>query len=415
MNATDSLTRSQLMLPLLSELHEAGGTLKAAEAIERVSERLEVPDATRNDFQDVDCGRWGVRKRCAWRQKLHWVRMDAVAAGYIEQTGYGQWTLSEKGRNTLVNAQPGVILMVFETANGEAIWADAVTAAGHLQDSSLNLIFSSPPYPILSGRSYGAFTDAELIELIVRCARDWKRALKDDGSLILNFRDVWQKGSPTRSLYQERLLLALCDDLKYHFVDRFIWKNPSHTPESPWVTIKKVRTNLDAESLFALSRTPNPKWDVRRVLVDAKPSTVSTYLRRYARGVTGTTTGPSGQNTNFEEQMAAVAAGQTLKVIPRNVLEFSNADTKKVWRQALEKAGLPRHDAPMPLGLAEFFVKLTTEVGDLIYDPFGGSCTTGLAAENTGRRWMASDRSLAHILGAALRFPEAQVALPFAA
>ena len=57
--------------------------------------------------------------------------------------------------------------------------------------------------------------------------------------------------------------------------------------------------------------------------------------------------------------------------------------------------------------MRERLIKFLTEPGDLVYDPFGGSGTVGLAATGLGRRFALSDRSLAHLLGSALRFKDA--------
>lgn len=66
--------------------------------------------------------------------------------------------------------------------------------------------------------------------------------------------------------------------------------------------------------------------------------------------------------------------------------------------------GLPTHGASMPLELASRFVKFLTEPGDLVADPFGGSLTTGEAAEINERRWICTDRALEYLLGGRGRF-----------
>jgi site-specific DNA-methyltransferase (cytosine-N4-specific) len=405
--AAKHFTQRQLMLPVLETLGELGGAGTPAQVIDAVAQRLGVPEAVKNDFRTVDTGRWGLRKRSAFRQAVHWARFNALCAGLLDRSEKGIWTLTEKGRGSLANCQAGVILTVYETPDGQVVWADAITAAGALADDSISLLFTSPPYPIMSGRGYGRFTDAEVVELIVRCATDWRRALKDDGSIVINTRDCWlpkaQTGGAVRSLFQEKLLLALCEDVRLFFADRFYWRNPSHLPDSPWITVTKCRTTLDTEQLVWLSKTANPHADNRAVLVDAAPSTIATYLRK-ARQASCNHVGPSGHKNLFEEQMGAVAAGQTLKVIPRNLLEISNGDTHRAWTRQLKELGLPRHDAMFPVALAEHFIRFLTRPGELVYDPFAGSCTTGVAALKLGRQFLGSDRSLAHLLASALRF-----------
>jgi len=400
-------SQTQTLLPFLESINELGGSAAAGDVIHAVTSKLGVNRAAL-DTREVDCGKWGKRRRSVWRQRIHWVRQNAVSAGLLERGEYGRWTLSAKGRDSLVDAQPGVILTVYETPSGEVLWADAMTAAGMLRPGSVDLVFTSSPYPINSGRGYGKFSESEVIELIVSSARLWREALKDDGSIVINLKDVFlpkkQTGGCVRSLYQEKILIALCEDVKLHLADKFVWKNPSHLPDSPWVTVRRVRTNCDHENLFWLGKSPNPHADNTQVLVDPAPSTLATYARKARRG-TRNRVGPSGQNNTFEEQIAAVEAGQSIKVIPRNVLEFSNANTHRELTRQLKGLGLPRHDAMMPVKLAEHFINFLSRENGLVHDPFFGSGTTGVAAQSLNRRFVGSDRSLAHLLGSALRFP----------
>jgi site-specific DNA-methyltransferase (cytosine-N4-specific) len=43
------------------------------------------------------------------------------------------------------------------------------------------------------------------------------------------------------------------------------------------------------------------------------------------------------------------------------------------------------------LALPTFFIKLLTMPGQIVVDPFGGTGTTGLAAERLGRRWLVTE------------------------
>ena len=49
------------------------------------------------------------------------------------------------------------------------------------------------------------------------------------------------------------------------------------------------------------------------------------------------------------------------------------------------------HPARFPLEIPTFFINLMTQPGDLVFDPFGGTGTTGVAAEKLGRRWLVSE------------------------
>ena len=42
-----------------------------------------------------------------------------------------------------------------------------------------------------------------------------------------------------------------------------------------------------------------------------------------------------------------------------------------------ERGDLPVHPARFPADLPEYFVRMLTDPGDIVVDPFGGSCVTG--------------------------------------
>ncbi len=56
--------------------------------------------------------------------------------------------------------------------------------------------------------------------------------------------------------------------------------------------------------------------------------------------------------------------------------------------------------------LPEFFIKMLTDEGDLVLDPFGGSMTAGAVAESLNRRWIGIDTVEEYLDGALYRFEE---------
>jgi site-specific DNA-methyltransferase (cytosine-N4-specific) len=43
------------------------------------------------------------------------------------------------------------------------------------------------------------------------------------------------------------------------------------------------------------------------------------------------------------------------------------------------------------VALPDFFIRLLTRPGDLVVDPFAGTCTTAVAAEQRKRRWFVTE------------------------
>jgi DNA modification methylase len=69
----------------------------------------------------------------------------------------------------------------------------------------------------------------------------------------------------------------------------------------------------------------------------------------------------------------------------------------------------PPHPARFPVQLPEFFIKFLTAEGDLVLDPFAGSCTTGEAAERLSRKWIGFEPVPDYLDTARFRFESCDV------
>lgn len=66
-------------------------------------------------------------------------------------------------------------------------------------------------------------------------------------------------------------------------------------------------------------------------------------------------------------------------------------DIKRLDAHSEERVG---YDTQKPTSLLERIISASTNPGDLVVDPFGGSGTTAVAAESLGRQWISVDSSL---------------------
>ena len=66
--------------------------------------------------------------------------------------------------------------------------------------------------------------------------------------------------------------------------------------------------------------------------------------------------------------------------------------------------GAAIHPARYPRAFPEFFIKMLTEEGDVVLDPFAGSNTTGATAESLQRRWIAFESVEEYLRGSKFRF-----------
>jgi site-specific DNA-methyltransferase (cytosine-N4-specific) len=252
---------------------------------------------------------------------------------------------------------------------------------------------TSPPFALVFKKAYGNRDQAEYVEWFCAYAREVFRLLPDDGSFVVDIGGAWNRGTPTRSLYQYKLLIALCEEVGYHFAQDFYWYNPGAIPApAEWVNVRRMRVKAAVNLVWWLSKTPWPKANNRNVL---KPYSED-MTRLVTRGVRATVR-PSGHVITSKWKDLGGA-------IPPNLIQHGNNDSNGYYLKACETAGLPVHPARFPRALPEFFIKLCTDGEDIVLDPFAGSNVTGEAAEALGRRWLAVEVNREYLDGSRFRF-----------
>ncbi|MEK7707882.1 MAG: DNA methyltransferase, partial [Verrucomicrobiota bacterium] len=85
-----------------------------------------------------------------------------------------------------------------------------------IEDESVNLVVTSPPFALTRKKAYGNKEDDEYVEWFMPFAAEIRRILKQDGSFVIDLGGAYRKGNPTRSLYQFELLLKLCREGGFH-------------------------------------------------------------------------------------------------------------------------------------------------------------------------------------------------------
>ena len=291
----------------------------------------------------------------------------------------------------------------YTTPYGTAVLGDSLNALAGLPDASTNLVVTSPPYALHFKKEYGNADKDKYVDWFLPFAREIFRVLSDDGSLVLNIGGSYNKGNPTRSLYHFKLLIQLVEEVGFHLAQECFWYNPAKMPvPAEWVTVRRIRIKDSVEYVWWLSKTPWPKANNRNVL---KPYSKD-MLRLNQKGVKKAKR-PSGHAIN--ESFDKVHTGGS---IPANVLDntaenflvFGNNSANDKYIRSCKDAGFKVHPARFPPALPEFFIKLLTDEGDLILDPFAGSNTTGMVAEYLQRRWLAIDNVEDYLVASKFRF-----------
>jgi DNA modification methylase len=291
---------------------------------------------------------------------------------------------------------------LYETELGKAYCCDSLEFMRSLRKGSVDLVLTSPPYALHFKKEYGNADQADYVEWFLPFAEQIKRVLKDDGSFVLNVGGAWTPGAPLRSLYHYRLVLALCDDVGFNLCQEFFWYNPAKMPApAEWVNVRRIRVKDSVEYIFWLSATPNPKADNSRVLQEYSPD-----MRRLIKRGVKNTVRPSGHNI---KSTFAVDKGGS---IPPNLIECGNNESNSFYIKESKKRGHKIHPARFPAALPTFFIRMLTEAGAKVLDPFAGSNTTGWVAESLGRKWIAVEKNRQYTQDSQLRFHDKLEAVP---
>lgn len=270
------------------------------------------------------------------------------------------------------------------------------SAAARQFEGQVQLIFTSPPFPLNRKKKYGNLQQEQYIQWLTRLAPRFRKLLKKNGSIVIEMGNAWEPGKPLMSTLALRALLRFQQAGKLNLCQQFIAYNPARLPSpAEWVNVQRIRVKDAYTHLWWMSASTSPKASNRRVLVPYSDAMNDLLTKgKYNSGKR-----PSehhiGKTSFFKNNGGA---------IPSNVLIFSNTSNGDNYQRYCHTHQLPLHPARMPAGVAEFFIKFLTTPGDLVLDPFAGSNTTGAAAHRLKRRWVSVEARKDYIEGSIGRF-----------
>lgn len=295
----------------------------------------------------------------------------------------------------------------YKTKLGQCICGDSLEVLRGLEDNSVNLIVTSPPFSLQRHKKYANSDEVEQSEY-VDWLLQWGEAaypkLAENGSIIIDLGGAYEKGRPVRSLYQFEFLLRMCKELGYKFCQDVYWENSSALPlPIQYVNREKIRLKSSVNLNLWFSKIDRPKANVSNVLVPYS-SRMQRLISRPEEFVKEEgTVRPSG-NVMGMKSWAKDNGG----AIPSNVLKFANSESNSKYLRYCKALGIKAHPARYPKQLVEFWVKFLSEEGDLVMDPFSGSGTNNLVCEELGRRWLSVDLSPEYVATSAFRFASSE-------
>lgn len=246
--------------------------------------------------------------------------------------------------------------------------------------------------------------EKEYISWLAEIAKKVKDILAKDGSFVLDLGGAYESGRPIRSLYNYRILIKFCDELGFKLAEEFFWFNPAKLP-SPieWVNLRKIRVKDAVNTVWWFTKDDYPKADIKKILIpySARMKKLLEDSKKFYKPKLR----PSGHDIGERfgvDKGGAIPPNYLLDAT--NALEIANTESTSKYLKNCKIAEAEPNPARFPKKLPDFFIRFLTNKGDTVLDIFAGSNTTGEAAEENQRKWIAFEVERKYVAGSAMRF-----------
>ena len=305
------------------------------------------------------------------------------------------------------------------------ICGDSLEELSKLEPDSFDLIVTSPPY--FKQRKYtedkreiGSEPGMEFyLQILLGVFNECIRVIKPTGSIVWNMGDIyidkslqllpyrfalnildhhknvklinditWVKSNPTPRQYKKRLVSAT--EPFFHFVksdDYYYDKDEFTASVEPIKPNKSPKKGMGYAKLITASSLPlverfNAKLALNKTLSELREGKISDF-RMKIRGMHKKAFGgqAGGRNNQIDKQGYTIIKMYGNK-IKRDVIVNAVANTKNI-----------DHPAVFPLTLVKEVIKLLSEKGNVILDPFCGSGQVCIAAKSLDRQYLGIDLS----------------------
>jgi len=281
----------------------------------------------------------------------------------------------------------------------------------------VQLILTSPPFPLNEKKSYGNMTGEEYLTWFSGLAPLLAEMLTEDGSIVIELGNSWEPKRPVQSLLPLQSLLGFVSNpsADLRLIQEFVCYNPAKLPSpAQWVTINRIRAVDSYTRLWWIAKSDTPKADNTRVLRPYSKR-MQQLLERQDYNSGRRPSQHDISETSFLKDCGGSIAHNLFEIDPMdperevrlpNAFSFSNTISNDYFSRACRERKITPHPARMPMGLAAFFIQYLTEPGDLVFDPFAGSNTTGYASARLDRKWIAADTQEKYVEQSRIRFED---------
>lgn len=250
-----------------------------------------------------------------------------------------------------------------------------------IPDASIDCILTDPPYLYLKGQKLDRPFDEE------RLFSEFKRVLKPTGFIIL-----FGRGTP---FYRWNMILA---EQGFAFKEEVIW-NKRRT-SSPVLPLARVHETISIHTLVGLINKSIINYGEAKAFsldkITEELKRLGTALNKgpqfhkivenlkkknetgtYSDGVGHVGYATSFSSPYFKRHINTYVVESMLNgVREQSIIEENRTHLGQI------------HPTQKPVRLLERLLALTTHSGDVVLDPFAGSCSTAIACINTNRKFI---------------------------
>jgi site-specific DNA-methyltransferase (adenine-specific) len=244
----------------------------------------------------------------------------------------------------------------------QIILGDCLDVLSRFPSQSVNLVVTSPPYADRRKRTYGGVNPDEYVAWFLPIAEQLRRVLNSEGSFVLNIKEPAEDGE--RHTYVIELILGMKKQ-GWLWTEEYIWHKKNCYP-GKWPN--RFRDAWERCLHFTKQRQFKMYQDAVMV-----PTGDWAQSRLRSLSATDRKRDESRVESGFGKKVANWIGRKM--AYPTNVLHMATECSNR------------SHSAAFPVALPSWFIRLFTQEGDLVLDPFLGSGTTALACVELGRHY----------------------------
>jgi site-specific DNA-methyltransferase (adenine-specific)/site-specific DNA-methyltransferase (cytosine-N4-specific) len=239
-----------------------------------------------------------------------------------------------------------------------------------LEDGSISLVVTSPPYAEQRKGHYGGIPDEDYPDFTVQWMEALRPKLASDGSVLIVIRPHLHDGVLSDYVLRTRLALR---EAGWHECEELIWYKPNAPPLG---SLKRPRRTW--ESILWFSRSKQPYADLKAFGNESDKLGFTGAIKSAENGFS--------EKTPWHRWAESSGMAQGVARITDVIVAPIGTNERGI-----------DHPAVFPLGLAEQLIKTFSQEGDLVLDPFCGSGQTLLAAKGLARRFLGIEKEKKYV------------------